>query len=104
MVAMHRQFVLSLSDLRYISINCKKCSASVTLDMTRESDHQKQYGFAPMVCPACKQGYDTAIRNLSGFRHAYQSLLCVADQLTLRSGEEMADSTSSAFPASGDKD
>jgi hypothetical protein len=104
MAAMHKQLVVSLADLRYISVECKNCSSSVTLDMTKVSDHQRQYGFTPAVCPACRNNYDTAVKNINQLRDAYDSLLCVADQLTLRGDTEAIDINASVFRASSVKD
>lgn len=104
MAAMHRQLVVSLTDLRYISVECKNCGSSITLDMTRESDHQKQWGFAPAACSVCRQNYDTAIKNINHFRDAYVLLLCVADQVTLQGEAETADANASGVRASNAKD
>ena len=104
MAAMHRQLVVSLKDLRYISVECKNCGTSITLDMTKESDHQKQHGFTPLVCSVCRQSYDTAIKNVNQFRDAYESLLCITDQLTLRGETETADANASVVRVSSDRD
>lgn len=104
MAAMHRQLVVSLADLRYISLQCKNCDSSITLDMTKVSDHQRQHGFTPAVCPACRQNYDTATRSINQLRDAYDSLLRVADQVTLRGDAETADASASGDRALGGKD
>jgi len=85
-------------------VECKNCGSSVTLDMTKVSDHQRQYGFAPAVCPACRQNYDTAVRNINQLRDAYDSLLCIADQLTLRGDAETTDASVSVSRVSNGKD
>jgi hypothetical protein len=84
MAAMQKQLVISLSDLRYVSVECANCGSSVTLDMTKESEHQKRFGFTPTACSVCQKPHDTAIPRLDDFRRAYESLLCVADRITLR--------------------
>jgi hypothetical protein len=44
MAAIHRQLVISLADLRYVSIECPNCNSVLTLDMEKQSDHQKKHG------------------------------------------------------------
>lgn len=104
MAAMHRQLVVSLADLRYITVECKNCSSSVTLDMNKVSDHQRQHGFTPLVCPACRRDYDSALKNINQLREAYDSLLGVADRITLRGDSERMEANALASRASSDKD
>ena len=104
MAAMHKQLVVSLLDLRYVSVGCSNCGSSITLDMTRESDHQKRFGFTPVACSVCQRNYDTAVKNIDHFRSAYDSLLCVADRITLRGDGESEEPIASADRASSAKD
>jgi len=91
MVAMHKQIVVSLSDLRYISVQCPNCDAVLTLDMTKESAHQDKYGvFFPRVCVACQTTYDSALANVGDLRRAFQALAAVADRVTFRGELESA--------------
>jgi NAD-dependent SIR2 family protein deacetylase len=103
MVAMRRQSIISLSDMRYVSIQCKQCGASITLDMMRVSDYQKRFGFAPTACSACQLPHDTSVKNLDGLRLAYESLLGISDRITFHGDPENAESSDSASRASSDK-
>jgi hypothetical protein len=85
------QAIISLEDLRYVSIECPLCKTSVTLDMKETlGELPQKYGFfAPKDCPGCKQPYDTAIRpSIDGFRNSYRSLLEIADRVTFRSNNK----------------
>ena len=88
MAAMQRQLVVSLGDLRYVSVECAHCGSSVTLDMKQQTEHQTRFGFAPAVCPVCQKPHDTSMQNLEGFSIAYRALLGVADRITLRGAVE----------------
>jgi hypothetical protein len=60
---MQSEFIVSLSDLRYVEIHCSNCSTKVTLDMKNPSELSEKHGFfAPKECPGCRREYDSAIR------------------------------------------
>ena len=100
MTAMQKQFILTLADLRYISIECRQCSSVLTLDMTRLSEHQEKHGFfLPGVCSACRQPFDTATKTLSSFRDCYEELLQVPEKVTFRAEFENAESLGHASAA-----
>jgi hypothetical protein len=82
-----KEFVISLSDLRYVSITCPNCRTIVTLDMKEPSEFSEKHGaFAPKECPGCRIDYDTAIRPaVDGFQRSYQSLGEIADRISFRS-------------------
>jgi hypothetical protein len=82
-----KEFVVSLNDLRYVSITCPNCRAIVTLDMKEPSEFSKKYEtFAPKECPSCRIDYDTAIRPaIDAFQRSYQSLGEIADRISFRS-------------------
>jgi len=86
MAAMYKQFVVSLADLRYVSIACPKCRTKVVLDMEEPSAFsRKQDFFAPKECPGCRKDYDTDIRPaIDRFQQAYQSVLEIADRITFQ--------------------
>jgi len=83
---MQREIVVSLADLRYVSIECPNCHTKVTLDMKGKSElWEKQDFFTPKTCPGCTSAYDTAIpRSLDGFLKSYEALLPIADRITFR--------------------
>jgi hypothetical protein len=83
---MQSDFVISLSDMRYVEIHCEHCRTKVTLDMQDVSEFSEKYGaFAPKTCPGCRKDYDTAIMPaVDAFQRAYQSLLQIPKSITFR--------------------
>ena len=91
MAALQRQMVFSLSDLRFVSVECGNCHAVLTLDMNKLSAHQEKHEmFVPGGCSACYQPFDSAIENLRLFRKYYQTLLPIAPMITFRGEMESA--------------
>jgi len=92
MLFMHKELVVSLADLRYVSISCQNCRTVVTLDMKTPSEFaQKNDGaFAPKQCPGCRQDYDTAIRpSVESFQRSYHSLMEIAGRISFRGEAEI---------------
>jgi hypothetical protein len=85
-MAVYKELAISISDLRYVCIECPACRARVVLDMKERSEFAQKHGiFAPKKCPGCDSLYDTAIQpNIDAFQHAYQTLLPIADRITFR--------------------
>ena len=106
MAAMQRQIVISLADLRYVSLECDHCHSILTLDMAKVSEHQEKYGvFFPRVCSVCQKAFDTATENLDSFRRCYRSLLPIAGRITFRGELESAEpSVSASGRASSESD
>ena len=85
MAAMHKQIVVSLADLRYVSIQCHSCGSSITLDMGKSTTHQAANDvFLPKICTACRAPYDSAMGNVDELRRLFQYLGPVADRITFR--------------------
>ena len=90
---MQRELIVSLADLRYVTITCPQCRTQVTLDMKEPSEfsqkHESGY-FAPRHCPGCTALYDTAIvPAVNGFQRLYQSVFAIADRISFK-GEASA--------------
>lgn len=92
MLYMHQEPVVSLADLRCVSIECPLCRTKVVLDMEEISEHAKKYSmFAPAGCPGCRVDYDTAVRAaVDQFQKAYQTLMPVAGRVSFHSAGELA--------------
>jgi len=90
MTAMQKQLVVSLADIRYLSIYCPRCRTTVTLDMKEPPQiTEKHSAFAPKICPGCRDDYDTAIRsNVDRLYGAYKALEPIADRIGLRGEPE----------------
>src|ERR1019366_1995360 len=104
MAAMQKQVVVSLSDLRYVTVLCKSCGGSITMDLAKESDHQLRFGFTPVICSICHVGRDTSIKYLDQLQMAYKALLGIADVITFRGEAESAEPSASGARASSDED
>lgn len=81
---MYKEIVVSLADLRYLSIECPICHTKVTLDMKDKSELAKKYAFfTPIECPGCQTKYDTAIpQTIDSFQKSYASLLEIAERIS----------------------
>lgn len=104
MAAMQKQVVVSLDDLRYVTVLCKNCGGSVTMDMTKESDFQRRFGFTPVKCSICDVARDTSVKYLDQLQEAYTALLGIADIITFRGEIESAEPNISGVRASSGKD
>ena len=88
---MQREFIVSLADLRYVTITCPQCRTQVTLDMKEPSEFSKNHEyFAPSKCPGCHNLYDTAIAPaVNGFQRSYELVSAIADRISFK-GETSA--------------
>jgi hypothetical protein len=87
---MQKQFVVSLADLRFISIECPTCRTIVTMDMKEPHELTKKYdAFTPKDCPACRHQYDSAVRpGVDALQRAYAALGTIADRVSFRMDAE----------------
>ncbi len=90
MFHMKKEFVISLADLRHISVECPHCKASLTIDMQHPSEFAAKYSvFVPKECPACRVQYDSAIQpSVSSFVNAYKGVMTIAGRITFRAEAE----------------
>ena len=91
---MQKQIVVSLADLRYVSVHCPRCRTTVTLDMKEPSEFAKKYdgAFVPKECPGCREDYDTAIRpSVGAFQSSYHSLSEIAERVSFSGEPQSAD-------------
>lgn len=81
---MRKQLSVSLSDFRYVCIECPRCKTRVILDMKNKAAFAVEHGFfTPRDCPACKTPYDSAVRpNIDQLQRAYEALFEIADRIT----------------------
>lgn len=63
MLAMHKELLLSLSDIRYISIGCPSCATRVVLDLGEAPAVDRNTGdpILPRACPNCRSPFDSAL-------------------------------------------
>lgn len=83
---MQNDFVISLSDMRYVEIHCSHCPTIVTMDMAdKNRSTERKNAFAPLQCPGCAIAYDSKVRPaVDEFKRAYQSLMDLPKSVTFR--------------------
>lgn len=66
--------VVSIDDLQYLTIHCKQCGTSMTLDLNYAgADHDRDDMLG--VCSICGIPFDSTLRpNVIGFKRAYEAL------------------------------
>lgn len=104
MLTMQKQFVVSLADLRFVSIECPTCKTLVTMDMKEPHELTAKYdAFTPKDCPACRHQYDSAVRpGVDALQRAYAALIPIANRVSFRMDAEKAEANVSDR-ASGSK-
>ena len=93
MLVMQKQFVVSLADFRFVSIECQTCRTLVTMDMKEPHEFTEKYdAFTPKDCPACRRQYDSAVRpGVDALQRAYAALGPIADRVSFRIDAESAE-------------
>lgn len=83
---MQEEHVITLADLRYLSIECPQCRTRVILDMQEKSAVAEKYGwFAPQKCPGCQADYDSGLRlGIDRLQQLYKPLLDFPGVVTFR--------------------
>ena|SRR5579883_2210379 len=86
---MRRALVISLADLRFVSVRCQHCRTRVVLDLQEPSEHATRFGvLLPNECPGCRKSYDTALApGLVDLQNSYRNLLKIEKQIEFQSGE-----------------
>ena len=79
MTAMYKEWVITLLDLQWVCITCKKCGTSLTLDMARLFEAKRtRPNFAPVICQVCEEKCDTSLESLNDLQNAYRGLFKLA--------------------------
>jgi primosomal protein N' len=86
MLAMLKELVVSLADIRCICVSCQHCKTKVVLDMREQSDFARTHGvFLPNECPGCRKPYDSALQpGLQNLHRAYEPLLPLEKWINFR--------------------
>jgi len=76
MVLMHKELLVSLSDLLAISIECPTCHSEIRMKMDAEFKPSMMNVPAPLRnCPVCSTAFDSTLRpNIQSFREALSVL------------------------------
>ncbi len=86
---MRKAFVISLADLRFVSVACQHCRTRVLLDLQQPSEHAMKIGeLLPDECPGCRKHYDSAlVPGLLALQSAYRDLLKIEKQIEFQTEE-----------------
>ena len=99
---MHDQFVVSIEDLRFVTMLCRHCNTRVTLDFSAEFDPggNRKLAFAPpSECPRCSNRFDSAIpAAVDSMQKAYKALVGLGDAVTFTSDVAAAPAAAPAKP------
>ena len=92
MLAMQRQTIVHLEDIRYVCIQCTHCTTRVILDMKETHRMAVQYdGFTPKSCPGCREDYDSATQpNVNAMQKAYAALLAISGRVSFHGEPELS--------------
>lgn len=103
MLVMQKQYVVSLTDLRFVSIECPTCRTLVTMDMKEPHEFTAKYdAFTPKDCPACRHQYDSAVRpGVDAFQRAYAALAGIAERISFKLETDSADPKTSGRASDG---
>ena len=72
MFAMHKELLISLSDLEAVSIECSSCHSEVRIRMDAEFKPAQVKAAIPLEsCPVCTARFDSTLRpSIENFREA----------------------------------
>ncbi len=86
MRVMTNEAVISLEDIRCVSVSCLNCKTKVLLDLREKSDHADRYGLTlPGECPVCRKPYDSALNGaLTSLQVAYDAVRVIENRLSFR--------------------
>jgi hypothetical protein len=78
---MVKELIVSISDLRYISVDCSHCKTKVTVDLGYRPEPQQKGEIPEEIlslsqCPTCRTRFDSRVpENITNFRRIYQDLV-----------------------------
>jgi hypothetical protein len=86
MLTMQKEIVVSLSELRRVSVSCTNCKTQIVLDLHEKSEHAKKYGLGvPAECPGCRKTFDDTLNaGLRELQSAYDALLPLEGRMRFR--------------------
>jgi len=84
---MHKQTVVSIQDLRFVTILCRRCNTKVTLDLDTEFAKPRSGRFmVPRECPRCQDPFDSVLPpSIEDLQRVYKSLAVVPGAVTFTS-------------------
>jgi hypothetical protein len=89
---MHKQFIFSIKDLRFVTISCTNCKTRVTMDLQIECKSPERAEFPPpSACPRCRNPFDSAVSPaIESLQGVYRSLAGLASTVSF-TGEAEAE-------------
>jgi uncharacterized protein (UPF0212 family) len=97
---MHDQIVISIRDLRLVTIGCPHCNTKVTLDLDMEFQPPRSPFLALTECPRCGSPFDSAIPGaIQGLYKIYTALAKLRNAVTFtRNAAELPASEGKTAP------
>lgn len=92
---MHKQTVVSIQDLRFVTILCRHCNTKVTMDLKVEFPQPRTSRFiVPRECPRCQDSFDSVLPpSIEALQRVYSSLAAVPGGVTFTSESEDVEKT-----------
>ena len=77
MLAMHKEILIAIADLRFVRVGCQHCKTRVVLDLHEPSDFSQRLdgSILSAECPGCRRAYDLSLVGaLDALQKAYTGL------------------------------
>lgn len=84
MTAMNTRYVVSVEDLRFVTILCRHCNTRISLDLDAEFESAGRKPFdSPRECPRCHNPFDSAVpRAINEMQKVYKALANLGNTVT----------------------
>jgi len=91
-IAMHKQLLLTLADVRFVTVGCQHCTTKVTIDLKEKSEYAEKFNILlANQCPGCRKNYDSAVGHaLTALQQACDALAAVGKYISFQVVEENA--------------
>jgi hypothetical protein len=79
----HEQTVLSVKDLRFVTLLCKHCNTRLTIDLEAEFEPPRSRFPIASDCPRCGYAFDSVVpAAVQMLQKSYQALVSLGDTVT----------------------
>lgn len=89
---MYNHVVVSIQDLRFLTLSCSHCNTRVTLDLAKEFEPGSGHTpfLSPTECPRCGNRYDSAIPgSVNAMQKIYKTLAGLGDAVSFSNGSDV---------------
>ena len=88
-LAMHKELIVSLSDIHLVTVSCDHCKTTVCIDLANPSEFSKKHDGVILTneCPGCRSRYDSStIDALEKLQKVFDNIKTIRG-LTFRVGD-----------------